>query len=141
MLVVRLVIGCAGELAGAMQRAFLAEPRLRHGHRQRRDLLTCAWLDGVEADCRWAFLAGSEGVHSGFRGSSKRRQRLGFKCHVMDAAKAGAKAFLVGSWWSSIWRRRRSRVSWWTSQHEVPHEWVICAPTGCRCFKLQTTQS
>ena len=50
---VGLVIGCAGELTGAMQGASLAASRLRHGDGQSRDLVSSAWLrlKSVELDC------------------------------------------------------------------------------------------
>lgn len=96
---VRLVIGCAGELAGAMQGASLAALRLRHDDRQRRDLLTSAWLECVRVVRRWPFLAGSEGDLGGFRGIS---------------SSASVSRSSVTSWmqqekqWKSVPGRRKS---------------------------------
>jgi hypothetical protein len=65
-------LGHEARLTGALQGASLAAPRLRHGDRQRRDLVTYAWLASAELLCSWRFLAGNQvrEEKSGLRGSS-----------------------------------------------------------------------
>lgn len=62
-------MGHEASLTGALQGASLAAPRLRHGDRQRRDLVTYAWLASAELLCSWRFLAGNQ-----VRGGEERAQ-------------------------------------------------------------------
>lgn len=138
---VRLMIGCAGEFAGAMQGASLAVSRLRHGDRQRCDLLTSAWLECIEVVRRWPFLAESEGDLSGFRGSSRGVSVLSLSVTSRMQQK---------QWESAPGRRRSGRAAAVDAgrgcrgglhstrcrmNDNFPHR------QACRCFKLHATWS